>query len=416
MNTREKQSGTVRKTHGQENGQTVGQVVLLTAAACLIYAINSGIRSNYGILLGPICENSGLEYSSISFVLAVSQLTFGIMQPVFGVVALKKSNVFALRCGIGLIVCGMLLLPNCKSMITLLMVLGIMTPSGAAALSYGIIMGTITPLLSPGTASSVSGLVSASSGIGSTVFTPILQGISAAVGLAGACLFLGIPALILLPVTVYFGKLSVSSGQKEEKNGTEEDVNPIRMLKEALKNRDYIFLMIGFFTCGFHMAIIETHLYTQITSCGFSKQIAAFAFSVYGIATMIGSASSGMLCSRFPMKNVLGTLYASRMVWVLGFLLLPKNMITVYVFAICLGLTGGATVPPTSGITGHLYGAKKLATLFGIVFFCHQVGSFFSAWFGGICVSVTGGYTLIWTADAVLCVMAAAVSYMIKDK
>ena len=420
----------------------MNQTILLTICACLIYAINSGIRGNYGVILGPISENSGIDYASISFVLAVAQLSFGIMQPVFGVVSMKKSNVFVLRSGIVLVLCGLFLLPMCKSIVLLMIALGIMIPSGTAALSYGIIMGTITPLLSPKAASTVSGIVSASAGIGSTVFAPCLQAITAMAGLIGATMFLGAPALILLPVTFYIGKLSADmqaqksqalSGAQTTKASDasqasfDAQANPAAahdsnnislaaMFKNAIQNHDYIRLMMGFFTCGFHMAIIETHLYTQITTFGFSKQTAAFAFSIYGIATMVGSVNSGMLCSRFPMKNVLGTLYASRIVWIVAFLLLPKNIITVYAFAICLGLTGGATVPPTSGITGHLFGAKKLSTLFGIVFFCHQVGSFFSAWFGGICVTATGGYTLIWLADAVLCVMAATVSYRITDK
>lgn len=412
--------------------------ILLTISACLIYAINAGIRGNYGILLGPISENSGVDYASISFVLAVAQLSFGVMQPVFGVISMKKSNIFVLRSGIVLILAGLLLLPMSKSFALLLMTLGIIIPSGTAALAYGIIMGTISPLLPPRTVSTVSGIVSASSGIGSTVFAPALQAISAAAGLIGATVFLGIPALILLPVTIYIGNLgakmmatdnrqsSAPETQTASKSGTqsrlqtqkspESGIHLTTMLKDALRTPDYIRLITAFFTCGFHMAIIETHLYTQITTYGFSKQTAAFAFSIYGIATMVGSVSSGMMCSRFPMKNVLGTLYASRILWILAFLFLPKNLITVCAFAICLGMTGGATVPPTSGITGHLFGAKKLSTLFGIAFFCHQVGSFFSAWFGGICVSATGGYSTIWLVDAALCALAATVSYRIKDR
>ena len=392
-----------------------GRAVLLTIAAGLMYAINSGIRGNYGVLLGPISENSGLEYSSISFVLAVSQLTFGLMQPVFGVAALKRSNVFSLKCGIGLILLGMLCLPFCRSAVTLLLVLGICIPSGAAALSYGIIMGTISPFLPERMAPAVSGIVSACSGIGSAVFSPLLQRISAVRGIGGAALFLAVPALCLFPLTLYFGRLNHLPEKQEEKKNETQEMSLRRLLREALQNKNYRFLMAGFFTCGFHMAIIETHLYTQITGYGYSGQAAAFAFTIYGIATIIGSASSGMLCGRFPMKNVLGTLYASRVLWIAAFLALPKTAVTVYAFFVCLGLTGGATVPPTSGITLRLFGAKRLATLFGILFLCHQVGSFLSAGLGGVCVTLTGDCQLLWIADAILCALAAVVSYQITD-
>ena len=115
-------------------------VILLTSAACLIYTINAGIRSNYGIMLNAISESSGMSYSSVSFVLAVGQLVFGVVQPIFGIIALKRSILFVLSCGILLITSGLLMIPFCKSMWTLLFFLGILLPSGTGALSFGIIM------------------------------------------------------------------------------------------------------------------------------------------------------------------------------------------------------------------------------------------------------------------------------------
>lgn len=385
--------------------------VLLTAASALIYGLCSGIRANYGILLGPISQNSGVDYASVSFVLAVAQLFFGIMQPVFGVLAMKKSNAFVLRSGVALLTSGVLLLPFCKSLWTLMAVLGVLLPSGTAALSFGIIMGILTPQI-PGRAASVaSGIVTASSGVGSTVLSPIIQALTAAVGLLGTMLFLGVPSLLLLPVSIYLCRSAKETAPTAEQR---EEVRLTALAREAVQNRDYRFLLVGFFTCGFHMAIIETHLFTQITTFGFSEQTAAYAFSVYGIATMIGSVISGALCGRFPMKTVLGWLYASRVGMILAFMVLPKSLLTIYGFAVLLGLTGNATVPPTSGLTERLFGAAKLATLFGVVFFSHQIGSFFSAWLGGICLSATGGYTVIWLADVAFSGMAAMVSWRIR--
>lgn len=384
--------------------------VLLTAASALIYGLCSGIRANYGILLGPISQNSGVDYASVSFVLAVAQLFFGIMQPVFGVLAMKKSNSFVLRSGIALLTAGVLLLPFCKSLWTLMAVLGVLLPSGTAALSFGIIMGILTPQIPGRTASIASGVVTASSGVGNTVLSPIIQALTAAVGLLGTMLFLGVPSLLLLPVSIYLCRSA-----KETAPTAEQREEVTALAREAVQNRDYRFLLAGFFTCGFHMAIIETHLFTQITTFGFSEQTAAYAFSVYGIATMIGSVISGALCGQFSMKTVLGWLYASRVGMILAFMVLPKSLLTIYGFAALLGLTGNATVPPTSGLTERLFGAAKMATLFGVVFFSHQIGSFFSAWLGGVCLSATGGYTAIWLVDVAFSGMAAIVSWKIKQ-
>lgn len=174
--------------------------------------------------------------------------------------------------------------------------------------------------------------------------------------------------------------------------------------------------MVGFFTCGFHMALITNHLPTQITSYGFSSADASSAFSVYGIATMIGAFLAGLLCTRLKMKNVLGTLYGSRAVMTLLFLLLPKSMLSVCIYIFFLGFTGSATVTPVAGICGKLFGKQGVSILFGFAFFLHQIGGFLSAWLGGICFASTNSYSLIWLADCALCLLAAAVSYLIREK
>jgi predicted MFS family arabinose efflux permease len=393
-------------------------VFFLSAAACLIYTIGAGVRSSYGIMLGAISENSGVSYSFVSFVLAVGQLVFGVMQPVFGIVALKKSNPFVLSCGVLLMAAGLLMIPFCKSVWMLLLFLGIVLPSGTAAFSFGIIMGAVTPKLSAGSAAALSGLVNAGGGVGYIVFAPLIQFMIALGGLAGAMLFLSVPTLLLLPMSLWLcgskNPLSGSASSSGEALPSGEKDIPLKVLfSQALQSHTYRFLMIGFFTCGFQMAIIETHLFTQITAYGISEKTVAFAFFIYGIAAIAGSVLSGVLCGHVRMQRVLGCLYGSRSVIVLIFLLAPKNLFTVYAFMVFLGLTGNSTVIPTSGLVGREFGAAKLATLFGLVFFIHQIGSFFSAWLGGICAAMTGSYTLIWCISAVFSVVAAAASFRI---
>ena len=164
------------------------------------------------------------------------------------------------------------------------------------------------------------------------------------------------------------------------------------------------------------MALITNHLPTQFTSYGFSSDSAAYAFSIYGVATIIGSILSGNLCGKLKMKNVLGSFYGLRPIIILIFLLSPKTMATITIFTAFLGFTGASTVPPVSGLVSKTFGTINLATLFGFAFFIHQIGGFFGAWLGGICFNSTGSYNLIWTADIVLSAMAAIVSFMIKDK
>ncbi len=398
--------------------QDLGRISLITLAACLMYAISAGIRGNYGIMLGSIVESAGISYSSVSFVLAIAQLVFGIMQPVFGIVALKKSNAYVMGLGVFLIAAGLLMIPFSKSVVMLLLFLGVLLPAGTGALCFGIIMSAVAAKLPEGKVSTVSGIVTASSGIGNALLSPAIQALIASIGLLGAMVFLSVPTLLMLPLILMFrGKAPDSHGNGDAPAGANTpEFRVSSLIREASHSKTYLFLMAGFFTCGFHMAIIETHLYSQFISYGLSDQVAAYAFSIYGITIMAGSILSGVVCGKVKMNMVLGSLYALRVLIVALFFIVPRTASWVIVLAALLGLTGASTVIPTAGIVRKAFGIEKLATLFGFVFLCHQIGSFLSAWLGGICVEATGTYLSIWAVDIVLCVMGALVSYTIPEE
>ena len=388
------------------------QLTFVALAACLIYAISAGIRSNYGTMITAISDHTGVAYASVSFILAIAQLSFGIMQPVFGLLALKRSNAFVLEVGAVLLTAGLLMIPASHSFLMLLLFLGIIMPSGTGALSFGIIMGAVTPILGQKKAPVASGFVSASSGVGGTVLAPVIQGLISWSGLWAAVIFLCIPALILIPVSAWMTHAGKGADTAESK----DDSSLKETLAEAFKDKNFIYLALAFFTCGFHMTIIATHFYPQIVSMGLSESAAAFAISAYGIATMAGSVISGVLISRFRMKNVLALWFGLRPIIILVFLLLPKTIPVMYVFAVMLGLTGASTVPPTSGITGKLFGTAKLGALFGVIFLFHQIGGFLSSWIGGVVVSSGGSYSTIWILSAVLATGAALISMRISEE
>lgn len=170
--------------------------------------------------------------------------------------------------------------------------------------------------------------------------------------------------------------------------------------------------MIGFGTCGFHMFIIQTHIFSQIVSYGIAERTAFLAYTVFGLTTMAGSVLCGFLCQRLALKNMLGSLYGIRAVIVAVFmLLLPKTVFTVFLFIVILGLTGDATVTPTSEIVSWRFGPESLGFLFGITFVGHQIGGFISSWLGGVFIAQSGNYQAIWMFDIALCAIASAASY-----
>jgi predicted MFS family arabinose efflux permease len=187
-------------------------------------------------------------------------------------------------------------------------------------------------------------------------------------------------------------------------------------LKIALKDRSYLCLHAGFFTCGFHIAFLVTHLPGEVSICGLPPAIGATSLAIIGLANVAGSLYAGWLGQRHRMKMLLFWMYASRGVAIAIYLIAPKTDMTFYIFAGILGFTWLSTVPPTAGIVGKLFGTRYLATLFGLTLLSHQIGGFFGAWLGGISFYHSGNYQWMWYADIVLAVAAALVNLPIQEE
>jgi predicted MFS family arabinose efflux permease len=183
----------------------------------------------------------------------------------------------------------------------------------------------------------------------------------------------------------------------------------------ALKDRSYLLLHAGFFTCGFHIAFLVTHLPGEVNLCGLPATVASWSLAIIGLTNIFGSLAAGYWVGRHRSKMVLFWMYGSRAVLVLIYLALPRTDWTFYAFAAGLGFTWLATVPPTARLVGKLFGPRYLATLFGLTLLSHQIGAFFGAWLGGIALSQGGNYLWMWYADAVLAAAAALLNLPIRE-
>lgn len=400
------------ETHTQEKNRLI--VPLLVFASCALYMISGGIRANFSIMMKALAEHARVDYADVSFAAAVGQLMYGLTQPLFGILALRKSNGFVLVLGAVLMAAGLLLTAFASSKLALVATVGLLFFSGTGAVCFGIIMGTISPILGQRRASAVSGILNASSGIGASLLAPIMQRIQASAGVDRLLLVLTVPALILIPACLWISGIARRSPVEARASGESEGQSAIAKLRAAIADPDYRRLMIGFGTCGFHMCIIQSHISAQIVSYGIPEETASHALTVFGLTSMVGSMLCGLLCQKLPLKNVLGSLYGIRAVMVAVFLfLLPKTAAPIFLFIIVLGMTGDATVTPTSEIVSRRFGPESLGFLFGITFVCHQIGGFISTWLGGIFISSSENYQAIWLIDIALCAMATIASYRI---
>jgi MFS family permease len=386
-------------------------VIAFGLVACLLYGAGAGLRSDIGILVSPLAEHCGLNYDDVSLCVAVMQLVFGAAQPVFGMIASKRSNRFVLLTGVILLGSSMAGMILSASYAALMLSLGVLFGLGAGALAFGLVLSSAIRFVGQENAMIVSGMLNASAGMVGFFLSPTMQALLDAGGVTvtlGA--MIGMAALLVPVIFVVTSRDKASDEIIQES----ADTGALSLLREAFANRTFRLLLAGFTTCGFHMVIIESHLFSQFVLLGMDETSASWAFSVYGIATIAGALLSGFLCVRFPKGKLLGFYYGFRAAWVLLYVwLMPKTMFTAVLFSVGLGMTGDATVSPTSGLVSENFSVSKVATLIGVLFFTHQIGAFFSAWLGGILRQALGSYTVLWMIDVALCLFACTMSLRI---
>jgi predicted MFS family arabinose efflux permease len=256
-----------------------------------------------------------------------------------------------------------------------------------------------------------SGIINAGGSLGQFVFAPISQKLIQMLGWMGALWTLAAMTLAAIPLV---GFVAGKKGAAKHKDPS-ADAGLWNTVRGAVGDRSYILLNLGFFTCGFHIAFLVTHLPGEVNLCGLPPTVASWSLAIIGLANIAGSLLAGASVSRVRSKYTLAAMYASRAVLIGVYLLAPKTTLTFYLFAAGLGLTWLATVPPTAAIVGKLFGIRYLATLFGLTLLSHQIGGFLGAYLGGIAFERTGDYQWMWYADMALAAAAALVNLPIRE-
>ncbi|MCR6662075.1 MAG: MFS transporter [Luteimonas sp.] len=390
--------------------------LVLAATATLL--VTMGIRQSLGLYVQPIALDTGLGIASISFALAIAQLVWGAVQPVFGAWADQRGSGRVLVIGGLLLFAGMALAPTFASGWGLVFTLGVLSAAGAGAGSFSVLIGATASAIPAEKRSMAAGVINAGGSAGQFVFAPITQAVISGFGWMAAMWTMAIAALATLPLAWPLRRKPARtppSTLSTTTTPTTQHIGLREQLRIAARDRSYWCLHIGFFTCGFHIAFLVTHLPTEIALCGLSERVSAISLALIGLCNIVGSLAVGWLGQRYRMKSLLALMYASRALLVGLYLVSPPTPTTFYLFAAGLGATWLATVPPTAGIIGKLFGPRYLATLFGFALLSHQIGGFFGAWLGGLAIERLGDYTWMWYADIVLALLAAAFNLPIRE-
>ena len=385
-------------------------VWMTTLMASSILMITMGSRQATGLYVGPLNTDTGLGIVTISLAMAIGQFIWGAAQPIAGAFADKYGPRPVLLCGVLTLVIGSALTPFVTSSWGLILTLGILTAIGAGACSFSVLLGAAAQRMPTESRGVASGIINAGGSFGQFVFAPIIGKLIQWVGWMGSMWAIAVVTLLAVPL---LNKLT--SNTHAPVKPSEQEGGLKKAVSDAMRNPSYLLLHLGFFTCGFHIAFLVTHLPTEVGLCGLSPTVASWSLALIGLANIVGSLVAGSCVNLYRSKYVLAVMYGSRAVLIALYLAAPKTEWTFYAFAVGLGLTWLATVPPTAALVGKLFGIRYLATLFGLTLLSHQIGGFLGAYLGGLVLEANKDYQWMWWADITLSAMAAVINLPIKE-
>jgi MFS family permease len=384
--------------------------VVVTLSAAGILMVTMGARQSLGLFVSPLNSSTGLGITTISLALAIAQLMWGVIQPVAGAVADRFGPAKVLVAGLVLLSLGTALTPFMTSAFGLIVSLGLLSAIGSGAGSFSVLIGAAAQRVASDKRGKAAGIINAGGSFGQFVFAPVSQTLIQMLGWMGAMWSLAALTLAALPLVRV-----VSPVRPAHHNAATTRSAPWEAVRVAVSDPSYLLLHAGFFTCGFHIAFLVTHLPGEVNLCGLPPGVASWSLALIGLANIAGSLIAGACTERFRSKYILALMYGSRTLLIGWYLVAPKTEWTFYIFAVGLGLTWLATVPPTAAIVAKLFGIRYLATLFGLTLLSHQIGGFLGAYLGGIALARSGNYQWMWYADMALAAAAAIINLPIRE-
>jgi predicted MFS family arabinose efflux permease len=392
--------------------------VIVLAAASVMLALNMGVRQGFGLFLDPISHAYGWPREVFSLAMAIQALMWGVCQPVAGALADRFGAIRVLVLSALAYAGGVVLMA--ASTTPWLMYLASFTVGAAiSGTSFGVVFSPVARMTPPERRSTALGIATAGASFGMFVGPLLSQGLIASLGWMGALYALAglLMALLALAPVLSGGAAGGGAAAPVAPGGAGEAHQTLaQALNEASRHSGFWYLCGGFFVCGFHVTFIATHLPAFIVMCGLTPSIGAWSLALVGLFNVAGSYLSGVAGGIWRKKYLLSLIYFGRAVVIGAFMLAPKTEVTVLAFAAAMGLLWLSTVPLTSGLVAQIFGPRHMATLFGIVFLAHQVGSFLGGWLGGVAFDRTGSYDLMWTISILLGLAAAVLHMPIGDR
>lgn len=396
-------------------------VTPILIAGCVVILVNFAIRASFGVFQIPIATEFNWPRTDFSMAIAIQNLAWGIGQPIFGAIAEKIGDRKAIMMGAVLYAAGLLLsafavTPGEMQLWSVLIGLGV------AGSGFGVVLAVVGRASSDANRSMSLAIVTAAGSAGQVIGAPIAEAFLRFMPWQTVFVVFAVAMLAALAVLPMLKSPPASKAELEESLGS--------ILGKAMRDPSFSLIFIGFFSCGYQLAFVTAHFPALVTEMcaaidpsgalaaigiGDTATLGAVAIAVIGLANILGSLLAGWLGARYSRKMLLAGIYALRTVVAAAFILLPITPASVLIFSALMGTLWLATVPLTSGLVAHIYGLRYMGTLYGIVFFSHQLGSFLGVWLGGKFYDTYGDYTLVWWVGVGVGLLSAIVHLPIRE-
>ena len=381
-------------------------------ACCLVVIIALGIRQTFGLFYFDFSTDLDITISQFGFAMGLQLFLWGAFSPLFGIITDKYGGNIAIFLGFLFYLLGVFLFySGFNTGVYFIYTIGVLIGVGLGSTAIGIPVSVVAKHFPASKRTIATGIVTCAGSFGYFV-SPVL--VKYSLNITGwentifyFCLLLGLGLLVALFVNT--PKIPIGENQNNNQSATEA-------LREALANKSFIYLTLGFFVCGWHIALVATHIPTYMMDKGLPDWCATAVLSLIGLFNMVGTITSGYLSTKYSKKKILSSIYLLRGISIMIFIFFPPSVINSIIFGITFGFLWLSTVPPTNGIVAHIFGTKYVGMLYGIVFVSHQIGSFLGAYLGGVFYEMNGNFDYAWYGSIALSIFAGLIHLPINEK
>ena len=392
-------------------------------AGSLIIIITFGIRGSFGVFQIPIENEFQWLRVEFSLAIAIQNLGWGIGAPIFGALGEKFGDKKMIVAGAFCYVIGLVLSTYAQNPLThqfLELIIGF----GIAGTGLGMILAVVGRASSEKNRSMALGIVTAAGSFGQMFGAPIAQALLNFYSWQQVFIIFALTIILVMSVVPFLKDAPLVTKKEVE-------ISLTKVLSNAFKDPTFSMIFFGFFACGYQLAFLTAHFPAMVTEMcsaitpssalhfigvSTTSSLGALAIGLIAFSNIFGTIYAGWLGQKFPKKYLLAGVYALRALIGLIFILLPITPVTVILFSLFMGSLWLATVPLTSGLIAHIYGLRYMGTLYGLVFFSHQIGSFLGVWMGGKLYDATGDYTLVWWIGIGVSVFSTLIHIPIKEQ